>query len=97
LDHLKLENSSLGLVAAKVAEFEMIEVTKFASVTSNTASTQTVALPGWLQKIKAWLRQFASWIWNIIQTLLTPTGWSIEGGVTVHGLVDAKLTINFGK
>ncbi|MGP8025264.1 MAG: hypothetical protein ACLPJJ_00850 [Acidocella sp.] len=78
--------SARALATAKIAEFELCAA---ASGTSTPLST-------WLQTIKSWLGHLVNWIWTIIQTMVTPKGWSIAGGVTVHGLANAQLTIEFG-
>jgi hypothetical protein len=38
----------------------------------------------------------AKWLWNIISHLVTPTGWSLSGGINVPGLANAGISITFG-
>jgi hypothetical protein len=53
--------------------------------------------PSALQSLFNKLGQIGAWLWSIIQTLLIPKGWSVEGGIGFPGLASAKLKVEFGK
>lgn len=68
-----------------------------ASPATTPSPTPSTGLPPGLQSLLNRLGKIGAWLWSIIQTLLTPTGWSIEGGIGFPGLASAKLTVEFGK
>lgn len=90
----RLLMSLQALISAYTMELEFRDNAILAMQISPTIKG---TLQKWLAQIKTVLSKLASWIWDIIKTMLTPTGWSLEGGVTIHGLADAKLKIMFGK
>lgn len=107
---LNLLISTQAMCAAKIADIEIEESDEVETGDASEIRVKRQEIPGgpsggggppgllssWWQKAKNWLGKLVSWIWKIIQTMLTPKGWSIGGGVTVHGLANAQLTINFG-
>lgn len=52
--------------------------------------------PGSLQALFNTLGKVGAWLWSVIQSLLTPKSWSIEGGVGFPGLASAKMIVSFG-
>ena len=42
------------------------------------------------------LRALGGWLWKTLQALATPKGRSIEGGISVPLLANAKLKVDFG-
>lgn len=83
-----------ALISAYMFELELIEEGAIPALKISPAMKFT--LQGWIGHIKSVLGKFSAWIFSIVKTMLTPTGWSLEGGVTVPGLVNANLKITFG-
>ncbi len=81
-----------ALTLAMAAELEAVEAL-------NNVQHAAAAAPqpgGWWAALSGLLGRLANWIWSVIQTMITPKGWSIEGGISVPGLANAKLKIDFG-
>ncbi|MCU4160727.1 hypothetical protein AiwAL_11500 [Acidiphilium sp. AL] len=93
--------SAHAMILAKTAEIELLQLrfTMPPTLTSSglpTPPTMALATPGWVSHLLNYLGGIAASIWKIIQSLLTPKSWSIEGGISFPGLVNASLKIEFG-
>lgn len=84
------------IVSAKATEIEIANCTLVELYAAAGASPVGAPPPPPVSNlIVKILGRLAGCLWQIIQTLLTPQGWSIEGGITVLGLTHAKLKIDF--
>lgn len=93
--------SAHAMILAKTAEIELLQLrfTMPPTLTSSgspTPPTMALATPGWVSHLLNYLGGIAASIWKIIQSLLTPKSWSIEGGISFPGLANASLKIEFG-
>ncbi|MCF3948536.1 hypothetical protein [Acidiphilium iwatense] len=93
--------SAHAMILAKTAEIELLQLRftmppTLTSSESPTPPTMALATPGWVSHLLNYLGGIAASIWKIIQSLLTPKSWSIEGGISFPGLVNASLKIEFG-
>lgn len=93
--------SAHAMILAKTAEIELLQLrfTMPPTLTSSgspTPPTMALATPGWVSHLLNYLGGIAASIRKIIQSLLTPKSWSIEGGISFPGLVNASLKIEFG-
>jgi hypothetical protein len=50
-----------------------------------------------LQTLFSKLGKIGVWLLSLVQALVTPKEWSIEGGVGISWLASAKLNVKFGK
>jgi hypothetical protein len=61
-------------------------------------ASQALATP--VSKTLAWimkaLNRAAKWLWTLISRLVTPTGWSLSGGIGMPGLANASISVTFG-
>lgn len=81
-------------ISTYTIELELIEEVVVPSL--NATPELKTLLQNWISHIKRFLGKLASWIFDVIRTMLTPTEWSLEGGVSIPGLADAKITVTFG-
>jgi hypothetical protein len=94
--------TSLDILAESQAQWSLATSATASSPAVTPTSQSPSAAPAAspppsLQSLFNKLGKIGAWLWGIIQTLLTPKGWSIEGGISFPGLASAKLTVAFGK
>lgn len=78
---------------------QLFVTTASATTSTGTGSNPIKAVINWISgTFIPWLQNIIKSVWAVIQTLITPKEWKIQGSIghTVLGLGNATLEITFG-